>query len=74
MAFAWNFGTYQQTWTRQGHAGRRIYTVADQNLLRLVLDTVHPGFFKNHPPSPLEIARKGEFIGLGTVHEFFKEV
>lgn len=66
-----DFGVVRPLWNRQGHCTGYSRCVARYDLLLDVLDFVHPGNFKNHPPSPVEIARKGEQIGLGKMDEFF---
>ena len=42
--------------------------------MRIVLELVHPANWKQHPPSPADVAYRGEFMGLGKYNEFFKEV
>lgn len=48
------------------------YKVWNQDLLECVLDLVHPGNFKVLPPSPDQIACKGEFMGIAKYGEFFR--
>ena len=44
----------------------------DHDMLRTVLDMVHPGQFNTLPPSPGAIISKAELMGVATYKEFWK--
>ena len=71
MAYAFEFGTVRPLWSRQGHCTGYTRCVARQDLLSDVLELVHPGNFRDLPPSPKDIAYKAEFIGIAKPEEFF---
>lgn len=49
-------------------------TVPRDDLMQLVIESVHPDNLGALPPSPARLALKGEQIGLGRYSEFFREV
>lgn len=72
MATWFNFG---KTRTVYGAWNVTIFkTVANAELLQLVLDAVHPANLGVLPPSPVTLAFKGEQIGLSKASDFFTEV
>ena len=48
--------------------------VPRDDLMQLVIESVHPDNLGALPPSPYHLAYKGEQIGLGKYDEFFQDV
>lgn len=48
--------------------------VPNQDLMRLLLEYVHPGNLGPLPPSPSMLAFKGAQMGLGVYGDFFHDV
>ena len=53
---------------------RRSKLVPDVEMLKVVIDLVHPGNLGPLPPSPSMLAYKGEQIGVAEYSEFFRTV
>ena len=49
-------------------------SVPDVEMLKVVIDLVHPGNLGPLPPSPSMLAYKGEQIGVAKYSEFFRTV
>jgi len=74
MAYSWDLGRVARGVHNGRHTVSRL-TVADSELLQLVLESVHPANLGPLPPSPATLAYKGVQIGLAkNSHEFFKSV
>ena len=71
MAHAFEFGQKRQLWTRQGHAGQVLFCRAKQDMLKIVLELIHPGNLGPLPPSPKYVAYKAEQTGIAKEEEFF---
>lgn len=52
----------------------RLKRVPIQELMMLVIESVHPANLGELPPSPSMLACRGEQIGLGKYSEFFRDV
>lgn len=52
----------------------RSRVVPDIEMLKVVVDLVHPGNLGPLPPSPSMLACKGEQIGVALYSEFFRRV